>query len=74
MRRWLEAEKCMDVSKWKVWNVFGTDAQTYYKAINFNEVDLHGYPVTFESPKHYLLPIPQSEIQINNKLVQNPGY
>jgi hypothetical protein len=74
MRRWLEAEECMNVADWKVWNVFGTDAETYYKVLNFNDVDLHGYPVTFESPKHYLLPIPQSEIQINSKLVQNPGY
>lgn len=28
----------------------------------------------FITPNHYLLPIPRSEIQKNDKLIQNPGY
>lgn len=32
-----------------------------------------GVPLVFDE-KHYLLPFPQSEIDINDKLVQNPGY
>lgn len=74
MRRWMEAEECMNSSKWKNWNVYGTDADSYYKIIGFNDVDLHGTNVTFIAPKHYLLPIPQTEMEINVNLVQNPGY
>jgi hypothetical protein len=74
MRRWMEAEECMNSKNWKNWNVYGTNAESYYKIIGFNDVDLHGTNVTFISPKHYLLPIPQTEMEINVNLVQNPGY
>jgi hypothetical protein len=37
-------------------------------------VDPGGVRRTFDPGKHYLLPFPQSEIDINENLEQNPGY
>ena len=37
-------------------------------------IDEGGFPRTFSNPKHYLFPFPQSEMDINDKLIQNPGY
>lgn len=71
MRRWMEAEKCM-TSTWKAWNVWGTDAPTYYKVRDF--YDFEQKRRVFETPRHYLLPYPLNEIQINGNLVQNPGW
>lgn len=31
-------------------------------------------PLVFEAPKHYLLPFPRAELDINPNLEQNPGY
>jgi hypothetical protein len=30
--------------------------------------------MTFNAPKNYLMPIPQTALDRNSKLVQNPGY
>jgi hypothetical protein len=47
-------------------NTISTTApsQYTYAALNFNNVE----------DKHYFLPIPSSELALNKKLVQNPGY
>lgn len=45
--------------------------------INSSSVALGSSPLitrTFESPKNYLMPIPQNERDINPNLSQNPGY
>jgi len=37
-------------------------------------VDLTGYVKEFDPAKHYLWPIPNNELQLNESLTQNPGY
>lgn len=73
IRRWLIAEKAYSTT-FKCWNVWGTNAEEYYQIKDFSEFDLHGGTIQFISPKHYLLPYPLPELQINPQLVQNPGY
>ena len=73
MRRWMDAEKCM-LGEWKCWNVWGKTNEDYYTIKQWEDFDLHEGKRTFEVPRHYLLPIPLAEIQINPNLVQNPGY
>lgn len=78
MRRWLLAEEYFDA----------TPAGANIMTDNFEEFAkltlLDGSPVTggnapnilrsFTSPRNYLMPIPYSEVQKNNNLVQNPDY
>lgn len=71
MRRWMEAEECM-TQTWKAWNVMGTDKDSYYQIKDFVEFDQRTR--VFETPRHYLLPFPIDELQINHNLVQNPGW
>jgi hypothetical protein len=54
--------------------VWGSTAADYYTIKHWEDFDMHEGKRTFESPRHYLLPIPLAEIQINPNLVQNPGY
>ena len=70
MRRWKEADKCMNAT-WKAWNVWGRNAEEYYTIKDFKDFDR---PRKFETPRHYLLPYPIEELQINENLVQNPGW
>lgn len=46
--------------------------------ITVNADGTYSYPVfqnrVFDKAKHYLFPIPQSEIDKNRNLVQNPGW
>ena len=70
MRRWKEAGKCMNAT-WKAWNVWGKNATEYYTIKDFKDFDR---PRKFETPRHYLLPYPIEELQINENLVQNPGW
>lgn len=58
-----EGKRYMDLKRWKI-------AHEVIPTI----VDPNGQTRSFENPKHYLFPIPQSEIDINNNLEQNPGY
>ena len=53
----------MDLKRWKI----------AHKVIP-TVVDPNGQTRSFENPKHYLFPIPQSERDINGNLEQNPGY
>lgn len=58
-----EGKRYMDLKRWKI-------AHEIIPTI----VNPGGTTRAFENPKHYLFPIPQSEIDINGNLEQNPGY
>lgn len=68
MRRWKLAEQYFNVLP-KGLNTTATNINDFSK-----ETELSTIIRKFESPTHYLLPIPQGEIQLNRKLIQNPGY
>ncbi|MGR3303747.1 MAG: RagB/SusD family nutrient uptake outer membrane protein [Candidatus Scalindua sp.] len=59
----LEGLRWSDVRRWKT-------AEDYIPTL----VDVGGIPRNFDPSKHYLLPFPQSEMDINEELDQNPGY
>ena len=59
----LEGIRWSDVLRWKT-------AETYIPTL----VDPGGVRRQFDPAKHYLLPFPQSEIDVNDQLEQNPGY
>ena len=67
MRRWLLAEQYFNV-KAKGLNIAATTIEDYaiVKTIDFER--------KFEAPTQYLLPIPSTDINRNEKLVNNPGY
>lgn len=67
VRRWMLGEKFFNV-KAKGMNINGTSDADFFKV---TEVV---FPRRFESPMHYLMPIPQKETYLNTKLAQNPGY
>lgn len=58
-----EGKRYMDLKRWKI-------AHMVIPTI----VNPGGSTRIFENPKHYLFPIPQSEIDINGNLEQNTGY
>jgi len=66
LRRWMVAEPFG--LKAKGMNVQGITDQDFFKVTELV------YPRAFRSPANYLMPIPQSEINKNESLVQNPGY
>ncbi len=59
----LEGIRWGDIKRWKT-------AEVYINTLE----DLGGAKRVFDPAKHYLMPFPQSEIDINDNLVQNPGY
>jgi hypothetical protein len=59
----LEGLRWSDIKRWKT-------AETYIPTL----VDQGGQRRVFNPAKHYLMPFPQSEIDVNPNLVQNPGY
>jgi len=59
----LEGLRWSDVKRWKT-------AETYIPTL----IDQGGVHRAFDPSKNYLMPIPQSEMDINPNLVQNPGY
>lgn len=69
-RRWMTASKewkGMETGMWGL-NSSGTTNETFYK-----ETRLTNMPFVFTS-KQYLLPIHQDIINVNQNLVQNPGW
>jgi len=58
----LEGQRYFDLKRWKIADIVVPKLKTP-----------GGVPLVFEK-KNYLLPFPQSEIDINSKLKQNPGY
>ncbi|MBX3252675.1 MAG: RagB/SusD family nutrient uptake outer membrane protein [Chitinophagaceae bacterium] len=59
----LEGKRYWDIKRWKT-------AQTYIPTL----VDPGGAQRKFDASKHYLFPFPQSEIDTNPSLEQNPNY
>lgn len=71
----LENHRFWDVRRWKIAEIVDN------KEVRGIHVDKDGkisYPVwhvrVFDKNKHYLFPIPQSEIDKSRKLTQNPGW
>ncbi|MDP4251906.1 MAG: RagB/SusD family nutrient uptake outer membrane protein [Bacteroidota bacterium] len=60
----LEGRRYSDIRRWKL-------AETY---LNSLVLPGSGTQYVFDPAKNYLWPFPQSEIDINKNLVQNPGY
>ena len=60
----LEGRRFGDIKRWKL-------AETYLNTLV--EPD-SGVPRVFNPAKHYLWPFPQSEMDVNPNLQQNPGY
>jgi len=60
----LEGLRWSDILRWKT-------AETYIPTLIDGE---GGAQRRFDPAKHYLLPFPQSEIDVNDQLQQNPGY
>ncbi|WP_343702131.1 RagB/SusD family nutrient uptake outer membrane protein [Chitinophaga sp.] len=59
----LEGKRYLDIKRWKT-------AETYIPTL----VDPGGVRRQFNAAKHYVFPFPQSEIDTNDKLEQNPNY
>lgn len=79
---YLEGELMWDNKRWKTMhkliapnngNPHGLNIAGRTDAEFFNEVEV-AMAWRFESPKHYLLPIPQKDVDIITNLVQSPGY
>lgn len=66
-KRWKEAEKYLPGNPHGL-NITGETEADFFKEV---EVELTW---RFDSPVHYLLPIPAKEVEIIQNLVQNPGY
>ena len=49
-------------------NIYGEDDESFSQPV---EVSMRW---AFTSPANYLLPIATSELNMNSRLVQNPGY
>lgn len=67
MRRWKIADKYFDV-KAKGMNI---EAGSLDDFVQIKEVV---FERKFDAPTQYLLPIPQGDINKNEKIIQNPGY
>ena len=74
-----EGHQYFDVRRWKrgveLFNdaIEGFNAPDGTAAETFNQV-ITWQPRIFQSPKHYLNPIPQEELDRNPAIDQNPGY
>ena len=70
-----ENHRFWDVRRWKIAEV--VDNKTVHRVTVDADGVIH-YPVfqhrVFVAPKHYLFPIPQSEIDKNRELEQNPAW
>lgn len=66
LRRWKEAEVYQN-TQIKGWNMLGKTVESYYTVVPLDDQ-------RFISPRDYLWPIKESEMQINKNLVQNPGW
>ena len=74
----LEGHRYWDLLRWKLatdyfnqpitgWDVSQSDAEDYYQVKTI-------YNRTFVAPRDYFNPIPNSEMNVNGNLVQNPGW
>ena len=69
IRRWKTAGKMLGHTP-KSWNLEAPDGPGFYQVVNMKESGTR----TFITPKSYWMAIPLSQININQNLVQNPGY
>lgn len=69
IRRWKTAGKILGHTP-KSWNLEASDGPGFYQVVNMKESGTR----TFITPKSYWMAIPLSQININQNLVQNPGY
>ncbi|MFO8000194.1 MAG: RagB/SusD family nutrient uptake outer membrane protein [Marinilabilia sp.] len=67
LRRWMNAKPYFD-TKIEGMNIQGVTNSEFF------QVETVSFQRQFRSPAFYLMPLPQSEIDKNEKLVQNPGY
>lgn len=67
MNRWLESEAAMNHNPHGL-NIYGEDDESFSQPV---EVSMRW---AFASPANYLLPIETRELNMNSRLVQNPGY
>ena len=67
LNRWLEAEKKMNHNPHGL-NINGKTDEDFFTPVEVN------VRWGFTSPANYLMPIETSELNMNTKLVQNPGY
>lgn len=67
VRRWLLGEKYFNV-KAKGMNINQSTDVGFFNVVDVN------FTRVFRVPQHYLMPIPIGDIDINEKLLQNPGY
>lgn len=67
LNRWLKAENEMNHNPHGL-NIYGEDDESFSQPM---EIQMHW---NFTSPANYLLPIETNELNMNLKLVQNPGY
>jgi hypothetical protein len=67
VRRWMVADKYLG-SKPMGMNIYGNTDDEFFKPTVIEVQRL------FRTPANYLMPIPQGDINNNEKLVQNPGY
>lgn len=76
----MEGHRLFDIRRWRIAEdvIPGTvKGMTYEDPQNpgvFKTVELLGYVKEFDPKKHYLWPIPFTEIELNKNLKQNPGY
>lgn len=69
VRRWNEGEEVIGKVPMGL-NIMESTAEKFYTLVPMRESGIRN----FKSPKSNWLAIPLSEIEIDNKLVQNPGY
>ncbi len=69
IRRWKEAHTILQKTP-KAWNIEGKTAAEFYTMGLMKEEDAR----VFKDRKFYWLAIPNSQMNINGQLVQNPGY
>lgn len=67
MNRWLESEKVMNSNPHGL-NIAGKTDEEFFQPIMVN------MRWGFSSPANYLLPIETKEMNMNTRIVQNPGY
>ena len=74
----LEGRRIFDIMRWKNLGEIFPNGTTVKAHIFSDYLDAgnelkYDAPI-FQLPKHYLWPISQMELDINPKIVQNPGY
>lgn len=76
----LEGHRLFDIRRWQIGDsvIPGTvKGMTYDDPSNPGNLvmaELTGYVKEFDPAKHYLWPVPNNELELNDNLTQNPGY